>query len=308
MRKIFFLLVCNVFICSLVNAQVADSAFVAARFAFTHVMDSTQPENPLKENMILYLGKNMSMYTNYDRIERMAKLKASGQNIGTAADMNKIDMSNVKSMSVDGGLVSINTNSGGVSYFSPNPQMLLANSYFKDQEGAKLAYLSSAGGKLFSVEEQLPAIEWAITQETKDIKGLSCQKATGDFKGRTYEAWFCSQLPYNNGPWKLGGLPGLIIEASDTKKEVVFSFVSFENALETPVPVTLPAEAIKTTPKEFTQYQDAIRKDRAATAGSAGGGNIRVDNVRVTGTVSAGTVSAGAVKPRQMNNPIEKIK
>jgi len=309
MRKIIFILVCNFFVCSIVNAQVADSAFAAVRYSFMHIMDTTQPDNPFKENTIIYLGKNMSNYTNYDRIEQVAKLKASGQNIGSTADMNKIDMSTVKSMSVNNGLMTITTNSGSTLNFIGGPGV--TNSYFKDQEAAKLDYIATAGGKLFSVEEKIPAIEWNITQETKDIKGLPCQKAIGDFKGRTYEAWFCSQLPYNNGPWKLGGLPGLIVEASDTKKEVVFTFTSFESNLTEPVAIALPKEVLVTTPKEFTQYQDAIRKDRAAMRsgnGGGGGGGVVVSDVRINVAGSAGPASSGAIKPRQMNNPIEKEK
>jgi GLPGLI family protein len=72
--------------------------------------------------------------------------------------------------------------------------------------------------KNYLIEEELPSINWTVMQETKDIGGLSCQKATAAFRGRNYTAWFSAQLPYSNGPWKLGGLPGLIVEAADENK------------------------------------------------------------------------------------------
>jgi GLPGLI family protein len=289
--------------CISLRAQETDSAFASVRYSFTHVMDTTQPDNPFTENMILYLGKNMSNYTSYDRIERIAKLKADPQNKGLSADMKNIDASNIKSMAVNDGIVTITSNSGVVSSFIPNAS--LANSYFKNQSASRLSYLASAGGKMFSVEEKMPAIEWTITQEAKEIQGMQCQKATCDFKGRSYEAWFCSQLPYSNGPWKLGGLPGLIVEAYDTKKEVVFKFTSFENASGTQVAIALPIEVIKTTPKEFKQYQEAMEKNRQAMLGSNGGGGdmIRVTGVRITPPVD---MNGNPVKPRRMNNPIEK--
>jgi GLPGLI family protein len=170
-----------------------------------------------------------------------------------------------------------------------------------------MSYITFSNGKMFSVEEKIPIINWTITQETKEMMGVQCQKAVCDFKGRTYEAWFCSQLPYNNGPWKLGGLPGLILEAYDTKKEVVFSFISFENATGEPISILLPSDLIKTTPKEFRQYQQAIEKDRQAMIGSSGGmvgGRVQVSGARIIATTV--DMNGNEVKkPRKMNNPIE---
>jgi len=49
-----------------------------------------------------------------------------------------------------------------------------------------------------------------------------CQKAEGDFRGRHYIAWFSNKILIPDGPWKLCGLPGLILEAYDEKKTVYF--------------------------------------------------------------------------------------
>lgn len=300
MQNRIYLLLFGFLICIAATAQEKEMAIASVRYQFTHIMDTTQPENPLQENMILYLGKNGSLYTNYDRIERMARLKANAEQKGAMVNMKDIDMSNVKSISVDGGMVSVTTNSGSVMSYVVNPGMTYVNSYFKHQPDEKLSYLASGGGKIFSVDEKLPVIDWVITSDTKQIQGMQCQKATGYFKGRNYTAWFSSQLPYSNGPWKLGGLPGLILEAYDLKKEVVFEFTSFKNIDSSQIMVSVPADAIVTTPKEYKQYQEAILKNRSAMNGG---------NLRVSGTVSGGTFVGNdgkVIKVRQMNNPIEK--
>lgn len=82
-------------------------------------------------------------------------------------------------------------------------------------------------------------INWQISEDTKVINEMVLQKAECDFRGRHYIAWFNSKIPISDGPWKLRGLPGLIIEAYDEKKHVQFNFTS----------LTLPAD--------FTQHIEA---------------------------------------------------
>lgn len=78
------------------------------------------------------------------------------------------------------------------------------------------------------VKEEIPKINWELTNETKEIGNFSCRKAVGHFRGREYTAWYTRDIPVPYGPWKLQGLPGLILEAYDTNKEVYFYFKSIE--------------------------------------------------------------------------------
>lgn len=64
--------------------------------------------------------------------------------------------------------------------------------------------------------------EWDITDESKEIIGYQCFKATADFRGRRWTAWFAPEIPVQDGPWKLCGLPGLILEAYDAGKDYRF--------------------------------------------------------------------------------------
>ena len=52
--------------------------------------------------------------------------------------------------------------------------------------------------------------------------------ATADFRGRRWTAWFATDIPVSDGPWKLGGLPGLILEAYDEGQQHVFTAVGLE--------------------------------------------------------------------------------
>lgn len=72
-------------------------------------------------------------------------------------------------------------------------------------------------------------INWMITSEKKKIGPFSATKAQAAFKGRNYVAWFSDEIPVQSGPWKLAGLPGLILEAKDDLNEIHFQFVSVKS-------------------------------------------------------------------------------
>lgn len=63
---------------------------------------------------------------------------------------------------------------------------------------------------------------WEITDESKTILGYDCTKAETHYKGRKWIAWFSPDIPVQEGPWKLCGLPGLILEAYDQNRDYVF--------------------------------------------------------------------------------------
>ncbi|SFH83875.1 GLPGLI family protein [Halpernia frigidisoli] len=97
----------------------------------------------------------------------------------------------------------------------------------KDLGTVRLFY-SANTGKLFEYKvavkpkpllawELLPKIPWKIDADHKEILGYDCQKASCIFRGRTYIVWFAQDIPVSEGPWKLKGLPGLVLEARDVE-------------------------------------------------------------------------------------------
>ena len=93
------------------------------------------------------------------------------------------------------------------------------------------------GDQIF-VHEIATKINWKISTETKKIGKFNCKKATARFRGRNYTAWFTSEIPVPFGPWKLNGLPGLILEAYDTEKNVYWYFKSVEYPSKTKEPLS----------------------------------------------------------------------
>jgi len=58
-------------------------------------------------------------------------------------------------------------------------------------------------------------INWKISSEKEKIGEWSAQKAEADFAGRHWMAWFSTEIPIQDGPYKFHGLPGLIVKIED---------------------------------------------------------------------------------------------
>jgi len=98
--------------------------------------------------------------------------------------------------------------------------------------------------------ESIPVQNWDVSDEMLTVAGYLCQKATCKFRGREYTAWFTTDIPINNGPWKFGGLPGLILKAYDKDKLFTFECVGIENHIQ-----KFPIEMNKV----FEQYKKTDR-------------------------------------------------
>lgn len=83
----------------------------------------------------------------------------------------------------------------------------------------QVLFFDNIGGKnLFLIQDTYNHLHWNITNETKKIAGYECIKAVTNFRGREWTAWFTPEIPLPYGPWKLHGLPGLIIETYNEDK------------------------------------------------------------------------------------------
>jgi GLPGLI family protein len=257
-------------------AQEREKPMLVIKYKFTHVVDTTQPQNPVVQHYLLYEGASFSKYVEFNT----AMYEAGTPVTEVIRDDNGNEYKSVLMASDKPLYKKLSTQKMTTEY-----------SYFST------AYL---------VEEPLPKLNWEMMKETKNIKGYQCQKAMTDYKGRRYEAWFAAGFPIADGPWKFTGLPGLILEVSDLNRQVVFEFVELNRAgKETPM-IGFAGNASFVTKQQYAKLAKAIQQDKNAMRGAAAGaelGTVSVSNVPISASVSS---SAPAAKPRRFNNPIER--
>lgn len=158
------------------------------------------------------------------------------------------------------------------SFFKPRPIMakdnqLLAravqdkNTYYYDHNKKERLYQTEKSGKYFLISE--PALKWKILNETKEIQGYTCQKATSeqifhsfDTNGKARDktqpitAWFTKEIPLPYGPENYAGLPGLILELSSQGKNYKATEISLADKDKT---ISKPTKGEKISGKDFAK-------------------------------------------------------
>lgn len=114
--------------------------------------------------------------------------------------------------------------------------------------------------KNYQYSEPTPKMNWTISQDTATVCEYKCQKATCHWRGRDFVAWFATEIPVGRGPWKFGGLPGLILKVYDAEQLYTFEAVGIEKD-NFPVYQCPKDRYGKSTRKKVWKYQGELNRD-----------------------------------------------
>ena len=98
----------------------------------------------------------------------------------------------------------------------------------------------------YMTDEPLEKQNWKLTDAQDTICDYASLSAIAKYHGLTWNAFYTEEVPASIGPWKLGGLPGLITKATDAKGIHTFTLYGFHQ---------------EETPILFTQYVNWIVPD-----------------------------------------------
>ncbi|WP_028896661.1 GLPGLI family protein [Prevotella sp. HUN102] len=173
--------------------------------------------NGMGSNFALRIGKNHSQYFCYDKLR--SDSLGSNQETGMIllnelldAAKNRQDKSKQKG-----------TGPGCDEYTYRNIEKNTFTTY------AQIVSTS------YRIEETIPQQDWTINEDTTMlILGFNCYMATTHFRGRDWTVWYTEEIPVQQGPWKLGGLPGLILSA-ESKDFVNLKAIAVNTGNLTPI-------------------------------------------------------------------------
>lgn len=196
------------------KADSIDRIQFTAQYRMLIVGDTLKPADVQEETMMLQSGARCSQFYSYTRFVSDSLMRDQLKKSGTG---------------------NVNLPKGS------NPGMI-SYRIFKNYPSGKVTTLDRVASSSFRCEEENERPAWEILPDTMTVLSYPCQKAVCRFKGRDYEAWFTTEIPRSEGPWKLYGLPGLILRAEDSQRHYVFECTGIEQASSPAEPILFPGD------------------------------------------------------------------
>ncbi|MCL2510919.1 MAG: GLPGLI family protein [Bacteroidales bacterium] len=205
------------------KGTVLDSAKLRIVYSLDYMPDSLNPKQILKDRKILLIGDETNhFYSHYTYL---------GDSALTAdSDKGKYAVALNFPADVQG--------EGGQIY-----------TFHATKERTVIEPIT--GFSTYRYQEPIEKLQWQFSTDTCTILSYLCLKATTHFRGRDWEVWFTMEIPIDAGPWKLCGLPGLIMKASDSRGHYVYECIGIEKFVQKKEPIIMRKK----------NYTDCTRKD-----------------------------------------------
>ncbi len=225
MKYPFKIVVAIVFMTQFLSAQT--SRFV---YQVTMKSDSTDKTNITTENVILDVSPEKSIFYGEGRVKRDSIM----QRMRETRNFDRSAMQNLRS-SID---------------------------YIVEKDLVKnITYFKTRLGRDQYIYEEDRKIDWKILPETVKIGEYEAQKAETTFAGRKWYAWFTQDIPFQDGPYKFKGLPGLIVKVEDANGDYSFDLQQSKKITEFPNFDNRGGNPIKVKRTDFEKQEKLYRKD-----------------------------------------------
>ncbi len=108
---------------------------------------------------------------------------------------------------------------------------------YKNYPMGRLIHTEKICQDWFRYDEEMPSLEWELCDSVSNVLGYECLSARCRFRGRVWTVFYTEEIPLMNGPWKLHGLPGLIMKASDENGHYTFECIGIKSKADRPITI-----------------------------------------------------------------------
>lgn len=226
-----------------------DNAQLSVTYQFTHGVVRNKNISFVTDTMVLVAGSEYSIY--FDRNDKNRREAFSSY--FTDQGPPKVFLSTPYGEFSE---IAINDN----YLFSPS---ISGETYqlYKDRKKDVITIMDfddsnfNTEGLFFFSEEEKSPISWEIKEVTISVLGYKCSKATCDFGGRSFTAWFTQDIPINDGPYKFYGLPGMILKIEDSEKYFQFVAIGLEKMENAEIVIDDKSEYLECTKEEYRKLK-----------------------------------------------------
>lgn len=219
--KTKLMLLFTLFQFSVLSQERLDEAYLMCQYEHTY-MNDTLDQTVREDFFILQIGKKISKFYSYYTFQH--------DSLMSTADGNRKRMETFNSSLAD-----FRKHRDRSKFLNSFSRKRSTTCVYKNYPQGEMTVTDFLGGDYVVYADRLNEQEWEMTDSMKTILDYNCQQAICHFRGRQWIVWFAPDIPVSDGPWKLGGLPGLIMEAHDSGNQYTFNIVGLEKREETPI-------------------------------------------------------------------------
>lgn len=215
MEKMKSLVVLTIFVfmgieCCYAQKRI-DEAYLKCQYDYTYVVDTLYGKTA-KDWLVLQIGKNMSKCYSYYSMQVDSIFASPDRNVILRQQIN-----------------------AAIGSKTEWPHKRMKAYVYKNYPQGKMTVTDGLLMQDYIYEDTLYAQNWVIQDSSKLILGHECQKAVCQYRGHCWTAWFAMDIPITDGPWKLCGLPGLIMEATSEDNSYAFKLLGMEKVSKEPI-------------------------------------------------------------------------
>ena len=207
MKVILYLLLTSLAVQATAREPMIDRAHMKCLYRYVYTFDTLK--NELRDDLlILQIGKEVSKCYSYYTFQcDSLRRTPDGAKVWSELFRRAIEKDGI---------------------YGDFPHVRMSTYVYKNYPTGQMTITDQISSQDYCYVDSLHTQTWTMGDSTREVLGYTCQQATADFRGRRWTAWFATDIPVSDGPWKLGGLPGLILEAYDEGQQHVFTAVGLE--------------------------------------------------------------------------------